>query len=450
MQSLKAKPQTLRGFLRKLMEKGLVEKVSRPVNLESIPVHQYKVIKQRKAVFFERIVSKSRDSYLKLVSNLFFDRKRIANSLGLTERSLGMELLHAINNPRPYIPNQETLDLGFTKTNGNLFSELPIVKHFREDRGPYITSAVVVSRDPETGRQNLSIHRMMPISRNKLVVRVVEGRDLHKFYVKAAKQKKPLDVAVLIGVDPVILLAAATSTENIDEMFIANSLLKGELKVARCNEVDLNVPKNVEIVLEGKIYPGEKVEEGPFVEIIGVDIERKQPVITVYSVSRKKDAIYYDIFPTSMEHELLMGIPREPVIYKAASKHCEVMEVVMSPAGSHWVEAVVKIKKEFEDQPFLVGISAFHAHPSLKRVIIVDEDVNIHDYVEIQKAVIQRTYPPLDYHVIKGIMGSSLDHSNIRVERKEKTVEYPKCKEIIDATIKGPPYVYLKPKVAQT
>ncbi len=120
----------------------------------------------------------------------------------------------------------------------------------------------------------------------------------------------------------------------------------------------------------------------------------------------------------------------------------------MTPGGFGWLEAAVSIRKSFEGQPVMAAIAAINAHRSLKRVIVVDDDVDVYNYEEVMRAVNQRAHVPDDYIFIKGARGSTLDHSNVRymeMDGNKVAVVFPQSKLIIDATIKGPRELYEKP-----
>ncbi len=192
--------------------------------------------------------------------------------------------------------------------------------------------------------------------------------------------------------------------------------------------------------------PKERAKEGPFVELIGTDIIRDQPIIEVSAITRREDAIYQALLPAGREHALLMGLPRELTIFEATSKHAEITGISMTPAGGGWLEVAISIVKRNQEQPLTVGLAALHGHSSLKSVIIVDEDVDVTNYLEVQKAIIQRSYPPEDYTIIKGARGSSLDHSNIR-QVNNQFIKLPHAKIIIDATVKGKKEAFEKAKI---
>src|SRR5918912_848629 len=148
----------------------------------------------------------------------------------------------------------EKIDKSQFKVASNDLSELPIVSHFEKDAGPYITSSIVFAKDPESDTQNSSTHRLLKLDDKNMVIRMVEGRHLHKCYSSAIEHGDDLKVAISIGVHPAISIAAAyQAAYGIDEMLIANSLLDGGLTVNKNHYSQLYIPAHCEIVLEGRI-----------------------------------------------------------------------------------------------------------------------------------------------------------------------------------------------------
>jgi UbiD family decarboxylase len=195
-------------------------------------------------------------------------------------------------------------------------SLIPILMHYPLDQGPYITSAVVFSN--RNGVKNMSFHRLTPIGKDRLVGRLVEKRDLHRFYEDAKAHGEDVDIAITIGNSIGVMLAGATSVEHGNyELGLASALENGiEVVDAKTNSAEY--PADSEIVLEGKILHDEVAKEGPFVDLTNTyDIVREQPVFAIDKIAIKKSAIYQALLPGGNEHKLLMGLPRTPTIYKA-------------------------------------------------------------------------------------------------------------------------------------
>ncbi len=394
-------------------------------------------------LFVEKL--KMRSETFSLACSFYSSRSLIAQLLGINAEIIRDFLLRSIEEPGEVVLVNKSAAQEKVIYEPDLLRELPVIRHTKEEKSPYITSGVFFVNDPETGRLNLSIHRCMVLSENKLVFRAVEGRDLDLFIRKAEKSGRNIPVAVAIGVGLPVMLAASTSVWNLNEMKIASRLKKGRAELIECKSVDAVASADAEIILEGEILAGKKEHEGPFREIGGIDVVRKQPVMEVKALTRRRRAIYYDVIPGGNEHGLLIGLSKEPLIYRELRKYVDVKDVRMSPAGMYWFEVILKIHRNLDQDPLTAAFAALNIHPSAKRIIVVDEDVDVDNYIEVHKAVLRRSYPPIDYHIIQGVKGSSLDHTNIRKlpiyreDRKEiLLVEFPKSKVIIDATKKNP------------
>jgi 2,5-furandicarboxylate decarboxylase 1 len=269
---------------------------------------------------------------------------------------------------------------------------------------------------------------MMILNEKQGSVRVVENRGMHQalahFHGKA-------EVAICIAPPPAVLLAASFSPpDGIDEMELAARLAPVEL--VNCKTVDLQVPKNCEIVLEGH-FTGELAQEGPFVDITGTwDKIRNQPVIEITRIAYRKNPIYHALVPGRSEHKILMGMPKEVDIFQAVNQICHCLDVSMTSGGCSWLHAIVQIRKERGDDGNKAIEAAFQAHRSLKHCIIVDEDINIHDIHDVEWAVGTRFQADKDLIVMTDQPSSSLDPSALHVEGKKSRG----TKMGLDATIK--------------
>ena len=291
--------------------------------------------------------------------------------------------------------------------------ELPILRHFKSDGGAYITAGVVVAE--LDGVSNASFHRMLVLDERRLAVRLVPSRHLYNMYREARERSEELRVGVAIGVDPFLLLAAATRVPRGKEFEYAAALkraagLEGEVELFRLRN-GVAVP-HAEFVLEG-FFGGDAAKEGPFVDITGTyDVVREEPVLTLTRIYHRKDPIYHAILPSGGEHRLLMGVPYEPLIFKAVGRVTRVKNVVLTDGGCCYLHAVIQIRKGGEGEAKNACVAAFAAHPSLKLAVVVDEDVNIYDVRDVEYAVATRVRWDRDVVLIPNVRGSSLDPSS--------------------------------------
>ncbi len=283
---------------------------------------------------------------------------------------------------------------------------LPILRHFPGDGGNYITSGVVVARHPKWG-QNLDFHRFMQFSATEMALRVVRSRHFDQFL----QDQKQLDVAVCIGNAPGVLVAGAISVEmGLDELEIANAL--EPLQVVHARTVDVWLPAESEFVLEGTVYLDQRHPEGPFVDLTEtIDIIRQEPVFQVKTITHRKDAIWHALLPGALEHKLLMGMPREPTIFKQVNQLVKCLDVNISPGGCSWLHAIVQIEKKAEDDGIKAIQAAFAGHRSCKHVFVVDQDIDIYDPLAVEWALATRFQGDRQMVVQPREQGSSLDPS---------------------------------------
>jgi UbiD family decarboxylase len=359
---------------------------------------------QDRTVFFEDVTG----SDMPVVGNLSPTRDRICAQLGTTKESLISFVLRAVDNPLEPVqvgqaPCQERTLKGL--------HDLPVLTNFEKDAGPYIASGIVIARDPEYGR-NASFHRMLVRDENHMGIRIVE-RHLHKFFTRAEERGEPLEVAACIGLHPAVLFSAAYSLPlGVDEMALAGAILGKPLEMVKCKTVEVEVPAAAEIVIEGRLLPGMREDEGPFVDITGTyDIVRKQPVFEVTKITTRKDPIFHALLPSGAEHKIYMGLPQEPRIFKAVGQVARVKNACLTDGGCNWLHGAVSIQKEKEDDGINAARAALEGHPSMKHVIVVDEDIDIFNPRQLEFAMATRFQADRDTLVIKNVKGSSLDPS---------------------------------------
>jgi len=288
-------------------------------------------------------------------------------------------------------------------------SRLPILTYFAGDGGPYITSAVVTSSFH--GRINACVHRLMVLGKDRLAARLVPGRHTHQLYEAALARGEELPVSIAIGVDPLLLMAASTRVPPEKEFSYAAALRGGPVELVM---LDNGAPApHAEIVLEGYIT-AERAAEGPFVDITGTrDLVRQEPVIRLTGMMTREDPIYQGLLPASGEHKMLMGVPYEPLIYRAVSKVARVKDVMLTEGGCCYFHAVVQIDKHSEEEPLQAIDAAFQAHGSLKHVVVVDPDIDIYDPRDLEFAIATRMRGDEDLIIRPNVRGSTLDPRSV-------------------------------------
>jgi 2,5-furandicarboxylate decarboxylase 1 len=411
---------SLRYFLDKAREEGLLRTISEEVDPR---LEMAKVISRLEGppLLFEQVAGYG----LPVLASVCGARENLALDLGAGTAELLFVLAEALANPdSPELlhtgPCQEVIEERVD------LHKLPILTHLPQDGGPYITAGVAVTKDPELGR-NAAFHRLLLLDQSHLVARLVEGRGTDTLVRKSSQD---VEVAICIGSSIPVLLAAATSPgPGVDELSIANTLQPTPL--VRCRTVDLEVPADTEIVLEGHITAS-TAAEGPFLDLTGtMDLVRQGHVVEISCITHRHDAIYQALLPGGKEHRLLMGMPRELTIYAEVSKVCKCTNVVLTPGSGSWLHGVVQIEKRDPDDGRRAIDAAFSGHPSMKRVVIVDGDVDVYEPEDVEWAIATRLQADRDLVVLKNQPGSSLDPSATQIPG-EKTRT---AKMGLDATI---------------
>ncbi len=379
--------------------------IKEPVSKE-LEITRYLLKYRDRPVLFENV-----DGW-KVAGNIWSTRERIASFLNTEKEKLIHVLAEAMENPSPY----KTVERApFMKNSTEDFSllELPIPKYYPKDGGPYFTSAMVIAKD-ESGFTNVSFHRMMVRDEKTVAIRLVP-RHLYAMWKDRAEHGEDLEVRIVVGNPIHLLLAGATSVAyGVSELEIASKL--SEIAFGKPLEVvelgGIPVPVESEFVFEAKITP-ELVDEGPFVDITGTyDHVRKQPLVVFEKMYHVDEPIFHALLPGGYEHFMLMGLPKEPQIYASVKKVVpKVHGVRLTEGGCMWLHAVVSITKQHEGDGKNAILAAFAGHPSLKHVVVVDEDINIYDDREVEWAIATRFRADRDLVIVPNARGSSLDPS---------------------------------------
>lgn len=387
-----------RDSLSQLESQGVLTKVERPVS----PRHELASLLKRyegRPVLFERVEGSS----LPVAGNLLSSMGLLCQSLGATPSEWVSRLDSAIAKPGAVIEGRGEFE--YFEPDLDL---LPILLHYPKDQGPYITSGVVFSQRGET--RNLSFHRLSKIGKDRFAGRLVEKRDLHTMYLDAREHGEDVDVAIGIGNRSGVLVAAATTVaRGTYELGIA-AALEGGIEVAKAQTNSIRYPVDTEVVLEGKILHDELSKEGPFVDLTNTyDAVRTQPVFVIDRIAMRKGAVYHALLPGGTEHKLLMGAPRTPTIYRSLiDAGVEVTNVYLTEGGSGWLDVVIAIHKKSDEEPRRAIEAAIRGHRSLKKITIVDSDVDVTDPNEVNYAITMYWEAGKET-VLTGVKGSSLD-----------------------------------------
>lgn len=384
---------SFRGFLEDLDAAGLLNHVQESVSpVQEVTERSW----GRGPILFDNV------SGHKCCLNILGTRDLLARALGVAPQDM-VRHLSQIGYQGPV--REVDWSAFLEKVSPPDLTSLPILTYFPGDGGPYITSGVVSSRFE--GRINACVHRLMVLGKDRLAARLVPGRHTHQFYEAARAKGKEVPVAVAIGVDPLVLIAASTRVPPEMEFQYAAALRGSPIELVHL-ENGVLVP-HAEIVLEGYITE-ERAPEGPFVDITGTrDLVRQEPVIRITKMMMREESIYHGLLPAGGEHKMLMGVPYEPLIYRAVSKVARVKDVLLTEGGCCYFHAVVQIEKETEQDAKRAIDATIKAHGSLKHVLVVDSDINIHDPRELEYALATRMRGDEDIVLYPNVRGSTLD-----------------------------------------
>lgn len=409
---------SLRGFLDRQQAQGRVDVVPEPISPD------YQVARrlfehEGRVQLFEKV-----GGHLRAVGGVASSRELLADALSVKPSALVGHIASALASREAGTRAVERGAFAERQVaTPDLWRELPPIRFYPQGERAYLTAGIIAARSSRHG-MNYSFHRMMFDRKNRLVVRVVP-RHLKMILDEGGGQG---EVAVLLGLHPAISVAAACSgPPDLDELDLAGRLLGRPLPVT---EVDgLTVPAEAELVLRGR-FTGELAEEGPFVDITGtLDGIRRQPVLEVDRLWSREDPLCTVILPGGREHRLLMGLPQEPRLWNGVQAAVPGLKgLALSPGGCSWLHAVVSLGPHAPGAAKNAGLAALASHPSLKRVVVVDEDVDVNDPEQVEWAIATRCQPDRDLTVVSGARGSSLDPS--RHAEDETTAKW-----IVDATI---------------
>ncbi len=391
---------SFRDYLSRLENRRELLKIHTPISKHYEIAGVLKEL-EPKPVMFENVVG----SPFRLVGNLFCGKATFADYFGISISEIIPTMTRAIENRSPYQIVQTAPCQEIVLSNPDL-DRLPILRHCVMDGGNYISSGVVIARHPVYG-QNADFHRCMQFSQTEFAMRIVRSRHFDTFL----RDQKTLDVAVCIGNSLSVLAAAATSVEiGVDEMQIANAL--EPLTMVPAMSVDLLVPAELEFILEGTVNLDRLHAEGPFVDLTETyDVVRQEPVFEVNMITHREDAIWHALLPGALEHKLLMGMPREPTIFRKVNEVVRCLDVNVNPGGCSWLHAIIQIEKHSEEDGMKAIQAAFAGHHSCKHVFIVDPDINIYDPLAVEWAMATRFQGDRRMLVMERSPGSSLDPS---------------------------------------
>jgi 2,5-furandicarboxylate decarboxylase 1 len=402
---------SMRQWLELLAREGLLKTVERRVSL----CHELAAVGKKADGRWALRFNHPEDYRIPVVAGFASSRALLAKAMGVPVERVSEHFAWAQANPAScQMVDAKSAPVKQAISSKVNLSELPIPVHHEKDGGRYITGGILVAKDPDTGARNVSIHRLQVLGPDRLGILILP-RHLFHFHRAAEQAQQALPVAIAIGVDPLLLLASqAIAPLGFDEFTVASALYGEPLQLVKCESVELEVPAQAEIVLEGRILPGMREVEGPFGEYpkyYGPASPR--PVVELTAMTTRQNPIYHTIIPATMEHMLLGAIPREGgmlQVIRAAVPNT--VAVHLTPGGSCRYHAVVAIDKKNEGEAKNAMLAAFSSSQEIKRVVVVDKEVDIFDPVEVEWAIATRFQAGRDLTIISRALGNKLDPSS--------------------------------------
>jgi UbiD family decarboxylase len=403
MEAFEPLTQSLRVTLADFERTGDLHYIDRPVN----PRYELGTVLALRGhgptQFFRRVTGYP----IPVVGNLLNTRAKIAQGLGVPLAQLQRVCLAALAQGIPpeivaHGPAQEVVQ----PSPRDIPSLLPVPTWFEQEGGPYITAGVVVAKDSQTGRRNVSIARFRLEGGNRLLAGIAPSHHLSELLRRAQAQGRPLEIAIAIGNHPALLLASQMYVHlGHDEYDIAGGLLGQPLRLVRCQTVNLEVPAEAEIVLEGLLHADRRLDEGAVSEFPGFYVHYGPGhEVEIQTITHRRDAIYHAILPGYAPEHLLLGATA------ISATTCRVLQQVMpnvrqvfvTEGGMGRLHAIVTIHQPKRGEGKRAIMLAMGQVNLLKLVIVVDDDIDPADWIQVEWALAARFRGQEDLIVIPG------------------------------------------------
>tara|TARA_B100000700_G_C15058086_1_gene864013 strand:+ start:209 stop:1759 length:1551 start_codon:yes stop_codon:yes gene_type:complete len=447
MSIFRANPSTrnIRDFLKLLENKGQLKRISAEVNpdLELAAISDRVLALGGPALLFENVIG----SDIPVAVNLLGTMKRVVWSMGLEKEEelekLG-EKLALLQQPRPPKGLKETTqyasviwDLIKAKPDYDLtppchqeiieeenldLKKLPLIRPWPNDASGVITLGLVITKDPETGVPNIGVYRLQLQSSKTMTVHWLSVRGGARHLQKAAEMGKKLEIAVAIGVHPLLVMAAATPIPVQLSEWLFAGLYAGEgVRLTKAKTIDLKVPSNSEMVLEGTITPGEVADDGPFGDHMGFygGIE-SSPLIRFHCITQRKKPIFLTTFsgrPPKEEAMIAIALNRiyTPILRQQIP---EIIDFFLPMEALSYKLAVISINKAYPGQAKRAALAFWSALPQFtytKFIVIVDSSINVRDARQVVWAVASQVDPKRDLFILEKTPFDSLDFSSEKI-----------------------------------
>ncbi len=404
--------RTLRDFVQELMARGELLSLKKPFD----PKYEISAVitelgkRKAPAILFE----KAKGFQIPVIGNLFGTVGRLALALDIEEDRLLEDLIPRLEKriPPVSVTEDRSKDVSLTRAKVDLFKVLPVLTHYSKDSGPYITSGISSARDPETGVTGRGLHRMEVRGKNTLGISLLNP-PLADIYMRHKREGKRMQIATVIGVPPAVFIASIFKVPpGTDKLSVAGGLKGAPVETTLADTVDVEIPAHGEIVIEGYIDPRDKEQDGTLGESSGYYMAfGKSPTIRVTSLRHRKGAFFHAVVPWAREVDsLLYLIHGLDFIPKMRREIPSLRQIHLVPLtfGSHVVMSIETDNKGEVRRALTLALS----FPSIKKVVLVDGDVNPEDDQEVEWALATRFQADRDLIVIPDLRGQPIDPSS--------------------------------------
>ena len=400
----------LRDFLQLLEEEGELINIQLELSTRFEISSALKLVNDGKALQFDKITGYPGR---KIVGNILGTRRRVALLMGVPEEDLTQSFIERkVREIAPRVVEGGPVKEVIVRENIDLVALLPALTYHEKDAGPYMTAAITMARDPETGKQNMGLHRIQLKGGNRLGI-FLASQPMATFWQRAEIKQKGLDVAIAIGVDQAILLGATVkaSAEGPNKLAIAGGLKGEPIELTGAESLNLLVPAKAEVILEGRIIPGYKEPEGPFGESTGHYFEAESPVIEVHTVTHRKNFIFQAIQPWGSEPDVLLALGGSSENIRLLKQMVPSLKEINFAPGTCSFNAVASVRGASPAEVRRLMALILNMDPRVKQITVVDDDVNIYDMREVQWALATRFQADRDLLLLTGLPGYVIDPS---------------------------------------
>ncbi len=416
----------LRSFLAALQDRHPEDlvRVKRQVSrdLEAVAVvNRLERERRTPAVLFESVEG----SKFPVLFNAHADRKKIALALETTEKKLLEDSVVRLNTRIPTKPvsGGPVKEVVYTGNDVDL-TKLPILRHNDKDDAPYVTMAVVTSKDEATGSRDVGIFRMRLIDKETLGLYYSWGKDIQYTHLRAESKGRPLPIAATIGMHPALYLGSQSFLRSLageDELEAVGGMLGEPLEVVKCETSDLEVPAYGEFVIEAELLPNVRDREGPFGEFPGTyGQEVDRPVAKVKAITHRADPIWMDVAPGGLEHNLLASFIRDANLYMELKRVNPGVKAVHIPPSGTCFNAYISMEKVNEGDGKNILMVALGIEPLLKMAVVVDPDVDIYNDSDVLRAITHRVVADRDIFFVTGARACRLDPTTYNISRMDR------------------------------